>query len=247
MPIAEARRSGATMLFGEKYGDTVRVVTFDPDFSSELCGGTHVPATGELGLFKIVAESAVAAGVRRIEAVTAAGARDYVNERLASLEEIRELVKGSSDPVRAVATLQEENRSLRKELERQLAARATALKGELASQLEEVNGVRLVAARVPLSDATAVKTLVHQLTAEHDRALVLLGSENDGKALLTLGISRDVAGKGEGQYDAGALIREFAKHIRGGGGGQPFFATAGGKDPGGLDAALAAARKAVAG
>ncbi|WP_020569204.1 alanine--tRNA ligase [Neolewinella persica] len=240
VPIAEARTSGAMMLFGEKYGDAVRIITFDPDFSSELCGGTHVKHTGELGLVKITGESSVAAGIRRIEAVTAEGAQAYVDERLGTLSEIRELLKGSSNPVKAVAALQDENRSLKKEIEKMQAAQAGDIKGDLQKAFEVVNGVNFLAAKVPLSDAAAIKTLAFQLTGEQENSFVLLGSENDGKALLTLALSKDLADKGE--LNAGTMIRSLAKHIKGGGGGQPFFATAGGKDPGGLEAALAAAR-----
>ncbi|MEM9258057.1 MAG: alanine--tRNA ligase, partial [Bacteroidota bacterium] len=243
VPIAEARQSGAMMLFGEKYGDAVRIITFDPEFSSELCGGTHVKHTGELGLVKITGESSVAAGIRRIEAVTAAGAQAYVDERLAALADIRELLKGSSSPVKAVAALQDENRSLKKELEKMQAAQAGNVKGDLEKAFEPINGVNFLAAKVPISDAAAIKSLAFQLTGENDNAFVLLGSENEGKALLTLAISKSLAGD---KLNAGSMIRELAKNIKGGGGGQPFFATAGGKDPGGLNAALAAAKEMVA-
>ncbi|MEM1359806.1 MAG: DHHA1 domain-containing protein, partial [Bacteroidota bacterium] len=243
VPIAEARQSGAMMLFGEKYGDAVRIITFDPEFSSELCGGTHVKHTGELGLVKITGESSVAAGIRRIEAVTAAGAQAYVDERLAALADIRELLKGSSSPVKAVAALQDENRSLKKELEKMQAAQAGNVKGDLEKAFEPINGVNFLAAKVPISDAAAIKSLAFQLTGENDNAFVLLGSENEGKALLTLAISKSLAGD---KLNAGSMIRELAKNIKGGGGGQPFFATAGGKDPSGLDAALTAAKEMVA-
>ncbi|SEQ69060.1 alanine--tRNA ligase [Neolewinella agarilytica] len=244
VPIAEAKNSGAMMLFGEKYGDAVRIITFDPDFSSELCGGTHVKHTGELGYCKITAEGGVAAGIRRIEAVTGAAAMAYVDERLATLAEIRTLVKGSSNPVKSVADLQDENRALKKEIEKMQAAAAGNVKGDLEKAFEDINGVNFLAAKVPLSDAAAIKTLAFQLTGENENAFVLLGSENDGKALLTLAISKGMAGE---KLNAGTIIREIAKNIKGGGGGQPFFATAGGKDPGGLEAALAQAKLIVAG
>ena len=242
VPIAEAKTSGALMLFGEKYGDAVRIITFDPNFSSELCGGTHVPATGELGLCKITAESGVAAGVRRIEAVTGEAAMNYVNERLAALSEIRDLVKGSSNPVKSVATLQDENKALKKEIDKLQAAAAGNVKEDLQKAFEQINGVNFLAAKVNLTDAAAIKTLVFQLTSENDNALVLLGSENEGKALLTLAISKGLAGD---EYNAGKMIRELAKNIKGGGGGQPFFATAGGKNPDGIEAALNQAKELV--
>lgn len=243
VPIAEARTSGALMLFGEKYGEAVRIITFEPGFSSELCGGTHVKHTGELGLCKITVETGVAAGVRRIEALTGAAALAYVDRRLATLEEIRGLVKGSSNPVKAVATLQDDNRALKKEVDKLQAAAAGNVKADLEQAFTDVNGVHFLAARVPLTDAAAVKTLAFQLTGEHPNSFVLLGSEADGKALLTLALSRDLADKGA--LNAGAMIRGLAKHIRGGGGGQPFFATAGGKDPAGIEKALAEARGLV--
>ena len=243
VPIAEARTSGAMMLFGEKYGDAVRIITFDPDFSSELCGGTHVKYTGELGLVKITGESSVAAGVRRIEAVTGEGAMAYVDERLATLAEIRALVKGSSNPVKSVADLQDDNRALKKEIEKMQAAQAGNLKGDLMKDFEVINGVNFLAARVPLTDKVAVKTLAFQLTGAKENSFVLLANENDGKPGLALALSKDLAEKGE--LNAGKLIRGIAKHIRGGGGGQPFFAEAGGADASGIDAALAAARDVV--
>ncbi|MTB49700.1 alanine--tRNA ligase [Lewinella sp. W8] len=242
VPIAEAKASGAMMLFGEKYGDSVRIITFDPDFSTELCGGTHVKHTGEVGLFKITSESSLAAGVRRIEAVTALKAEWFVRGRLAALEDIKDLVKGS-DPIAAVAKLQDENRSLKKELEKLQAAQASNLKGDLEKAFEDVNGINFLAAKVPLSDAAAIKTLAFQLTGENENAFVLLGSENEGKALLTLAISKGLTEAKA--LNAGAMIRELAKNIKGGGGGQPFFATAGGKDPGGIAAALQQAKEAL--
>ena len=239
VPIAEAKTSGALMLFGEKYGDAVRIITFDPDFSSELCGGTHVAATGQLGLCKITSESGVAAGVRRIEAVTGEAAMRYVNDRLAALEDIRALVKGSSDPVGAVSSLQDDNRALKKEIAKMQSAAAGNVKGDLEAAFEEIGDVNFLAAKVPLTDAAAIKTLAFQLTGERENAFVLLGSESDGKAMLTLAISKGLAGE---KYHAGTMIRSLAKNIKGGGGGQPFFATAGGKDPNGIEAALAEAR-----
>ena len=241
VPIEEARRSGAMMLFGEKYGDTVRIITFDPDFSSELCGGTHVKRSGELGLFKITSESSLAAGVRRIEAVTALGAEWFVRGRLAALQDVQEVVKGAN-PADAVRSLQEENRGLKKELEKLQSARAGDLKGELQSAFETVEGVRFLATKVPLQDAAAIKNLAFQLTGETEDAFVLLASENEGKALLTLAISKGLAGN---RFNAGTMIRDLAVDIRGGGGGQPFFATAGGKEPGGIPAVLEKARALV--
>ncbi len=245
VPIAEARESGAMMLFGEKYGDTVRIITFDEGYSRELCGGTHVQATGELGLFKIVSEGGVAAGIRRIEAVTALGAQSYIDQELAALEELRNLLKGSQDVVKSVSQLQEENRSTKKELEQLKNAQAQQLKGELKQAFSIHQGIHFLATKVGISDAAAIKNLVFQLETEIGKAFILLASESEGKPLLTLGISKEVTEQ-HGLH-AGNIIREIAKHIQGGGGGQPFFATAGGKDAAGLDAALEAAKAMVAG
>ncbi len=239
VPIAVARESGAMMLFGEKYGDTVRIITFDADFSRELCGGTHVAATGEIGLFKIVAESAVAAGIRRIEAVTAVGAQAYLEQELGELENIRQLLKGSQDVVKSLTQLQEENRAMKKELEQLKNEQAQQVKGELKQAFSLRQGVHFLATKVSLTDAAAIKHLVFQLETEIGNAFILLASESEGKPLLTLAISKEVTA--EKGLHAGNLIRDFAKHIQGGGGGQPFFATAGGKDASGLSAALAAA------
>jgi alanyl-tRNA synthetase len=236
VPIEEARQSGAMMLFGEKYGESVRIITFDAGFSRELCGGTHVPATGEIGLFKIVSEGAVAAGIRRIEAVAAEAAEAYVNGELAELQEVRQALRQPQSALKALEALQEEVKQLRREKEQLQAAQAANLKGELMQRMEAHNGYQLLAARVPVSDANAVKNLAYQIEKEAAPAVVLLGSESDGKPLLTLIISKELT-ENNG-LNAGQLIRDLAKDIQGGGGGQPFFATAGGKDSGGLDRAL---------
>ncbi len=240
MPIGEARASGAMMLFGEKYGDLVRVITFDKNFSRELCGGTHVPATGEIGLFKIVSEGAVAAGIRRIEAVTAEKAEAFVLEELAELSAAREVLKNPRDLARSISSLQDENKELRREIERLHHAQANALKDQLIAGAETINGVRFIGARLPLSDANAIKNLTFQLEKEVDNLVAVLGAESEGKASLTIAVSRNLADAG--RFHAGNMVRELAKEIQGGGGGQPFFATAGGKDPSGLERAIAKAK-----
>jgi alanyl-tRNA synthetase len=240
VPIEEARQLGAMMLFGEKYGEKVRVVTFDGSFSRELCGGTHVPATGHIGQFKIVAESAVAAGIRRIEAVTADTAEQFINRELEELEAIRLLLKNPKNTAKLVADLQEENRQLRKEVEKMLAAQAGALKGELLAKAEAHDGYKLLCANLPLSDANAIKNLAYQLEKELGDAVIVLGAVAGDKPLLTVIISQSLVDT-RGLH-AGNMVRELAKHIQGGGGGQPFFATAGGKDASGLEAALLAVR-----
>jgi len=241
MPIEDARKTGAMMLFGEKYGETVRVVTFDENFSRELCGGTHVQATGEIGLFKILSESGVAAGVRRIEAVTADHAEEYLLGQLDELNNIRGLLKGAQDAVKAVAALQDENKELKKQVEKLLAAQASSLKGDLKNKAQQVNGVNFIAARLPLQDANAVKTLAYQLESELGDACIIFAAEVKGKPLITIRISESLTDK----LNAGTMVRELAKEIKGGGGGQAFFATAGGKDVSGLDAVIAKAKELV--
>ncbi len=244
MPIEDAKKLGAMMLFGEKYGESVRVITFDKNFSRELCGGTHVRATGEIGLFKITGESAVAAGIRRIEAVTAENALAHYRSQLDELNEIRTLLKGAQDPVKAVAALQEEMKSLRKQIEQLTAEQAKALKGQLKHQVQQVNGVNFLAAKLPLQDANAMKTLAFQLENELGNACIVFGAEIDGKPQLMVALSRELTENGRGLH-AGNMVRELAKDIQGGGGGQPFFAAAGGKDATGLDRAIQRAEALV--
>ena len=244
VPIAVARESGAMMLFGEKYGDAVRIITFDEDFSSELCGGTHVSATGQIGQFKILSESGVASGVRRIEAITAERAAAYVDTELAELNAARALFKSKLPLDQNVQNLQDENRDLRKKLDALVAKQAGNLKGDLRQQVKTVDGVNVLAARVPLGDSNAIKTLAFQLEKELGNAFILLGAEVKGKPQLLLNISKNIV-ESHG-LNAGQIIRDLAKDIRGGGGGQPFFATAGGSDLSGLDAAVARGATLVA-
>ena len=243
LPIEEARKSGAMMLFGEKYGDAVRMVTFDAGFSRELCGGTHVASTGEIGIFKIVSEGAVAAGIRRIEAVTGMQAEEFLRGELEELGEIRAIFKNTPNTVRQILNLQEENKHLRKEIERLQADRAGNLKSELRQKFETVNGFNFLAAKVPLNDGNALKNLAYQLEAETGNALIVFGAEIGGKPQLMVIASKNIVE--EKGIHAGNLVRELAKAIEGGGGGQPFFATAGGKRMEGLDAAIAAAKGLV--
>lgn len=236
MPIEEARQIGAMMLFGEKYGETVRVITFDGDFSRELCGGTHVEATGEIGFFKIVTETSVAAGIRRIEAITADHAEAFLNQELSELDKVRALLKTPVNTAKLVEGLQEENKKLKKEVEKLLAAQAGALKEELIQKAVPVNGIQLIAARVPVTDSGALKNLAFQLERELENVVVLFGAEVNGKPQLMVAVSKGIAEAGK--LHAGNMVRELAKEIKGGGGGQPFFATAGGKDASGLDRAI---------
>ncbi len=242
MPIAEAKELGAMMLFGEKYGDSVRVITFDKDFSQELCGGTHVNATGEIGMFKILSESGVAAGIRRIEAVTADRAKSFIDKELAELNAVRDLLKNPKDLVKSVTSLQEENKSLKKEIERMMNAQAAGLKDDLKNNFIEKDGYKVLTAKLPLNDSNAIKNLAYQLEKEAGNVVIVFGAVVKEKPQLTVVISKELAESNKDLH-AGTIIRELAKNIKGGGGGQAFFATAGGKDASGLDAALGQAKE----
>ncbi|KAB7528127.1 alanine--tRNA ligase [Flagellimonas olearia] len=240
IPIKEAMEQGAMALFGEKYGDTVRTVRFGQ--SIELCGGTHVKNTGDIWHFKIVSEGAVAAGIRRIEAITSDAAKDFYFQNNRMLYEIKDLLSNAQDPVKAVAGLQEENTALKKQVEQLLKDKAKGLKNELISELKDINGVQFLAKKVDL-DAAGIKDLSFEIGGQVSDVFLLLAAENDGKALLSCYISKDLASnKG---LNAGSIVRELGKHIQGGGGGQPFFATAGGKNPEGIPVALANAEEMI--
>jgi alanyl-tRNA synthetase len=233
VPYDQAIEQGAIALFGEKYGDVVRTIRFGS--SMELCGGTHVTNTSEIWHFIITGETAVAAGVRRIEAITGKSSKDYLMERSNAFGTVKQKLNNAQDPVKAIVALQEENQQLQKQLQQLLKEKAGGLKNELRGQVEQVGDVNLVARQVDL-DAGGMKDLAFELANELDRMVLLLGADQDGKALLTCYISKELVE--EKQWNAGQMIRDLAKHIQGGGGGQPFFATAGGKNPAGIPAAL---------
>ncbi|SDL36324.1 alanine--tRNA ligase [Pedobacter antarcticus] len=232
---------GVTALFGEKYGDFVRVITFDDHYSKELCGGTHVQATGEIGYFKIMSESAVAAGVRRIEAITANKAEAFIIAQDQEISELKSLLKGNKDLPAAVTALIEENSKLKKDAEKVLIERAGNLKHELVHHMKTINGVNLIAVQVDLPHADAVKNLAYSLKEMVDNLLLVLTTVIDDKPGITVMVSENlVAEKG---LNASAIVRELAKEIQGGGGGQPFYATAGGKNLAGLPAVIEKAAK----
>jgi alanyl-tRNA synthetase len=240
VPIADAKKLGATALFGEKYGETVRVITFDPGYSVELCGGTHVSATGRIGLFKITSESAVAAGVRRIEAVTAKGAEQYVNQQFALLEDIRKSLKNPKDLRKSLEQLLEENSRLAKKIEGLEQEQTQLLKKELLNKIDKFDGINFIGVVVNLPSAEAAKQLSFELKNELENLFLVLGSNIAGKPQLSVMISDNLVK--ERGLNAGNIIRDLAKEINGGGGGQPFFATAGGTKSEGLDAAIRKAR-----
>jgi alanyl-tRNA synthetase len=233
VPIEEAKSMGAMALFGEKYGDTVRVITFDPKYSVELCGGTHVPATGQIGIFKIITESSIAAGVRRIEAYTAYTAEKYIDEKLKLLHSVQESLKYPSDIEKAVNQLIEERNVLQKDLEKVKAEKASSLKGELLSKVKDINGVKLIAEKIDAPDAMTLKRLSFQLKDHVEDLFLVLAANINGKPLISVMISENLV-KDKG-LDANTIIKDLAKEIKGGGGGQPFYATAGGKDVSGIE------------
>jgi alanyl-tRNA synthetase len=232
IPISEAKDMGAMMLFGEKYGDTVRAIKFGS--SIELCGGIHVKATGSMGLFKFTSEGAVAAGVRRVEAVTGMGAMKYIGDALSTLRDAAEVLKNPKDLAGAIQQLKEKEAAAQKEVEALRKEKAMAAAGELENNAEDHGGVRVIAARTAM-DAGSVKDMVFKLKGQGN-TLVIFANAWEGKATVSIGISDEVvADKG---WHAGNAVRALAQHIQGGGGGQPAFATAGGKNPEGLDKVL---------
>jgi len=233
IPMTEALNQGAIALFGEKYGDAVRTVRFGK--SIELCGGTHVSNTAEIWHFKIISEGAVAAGIRRIEAITSDVAKEYFFRNDQQLNDLKSLLNNVKDPVNAVTALQEENSALRKQVERLLKEKARGLKSELLNNLSEINDVKFLAKKVDL-DTGGMKDLLFEMGNVKTNLFVLLAAEKEGKALLACYISKDMAF--EKGWNAGTIVRELGKYIQGGGGGQPFFATAGGKNPAGIPEAL---------
>ena len=240
VPIEEAKKLGAMALFGEKYGDFVRVITFDPAYSVELCGGTHVPATGTIGLFKITSESSVAAGVRRIEAITADEAEKFISENLNLLDQVRELLKNPKDILAATKSLLEERNALEKKLQVFNQEKANSVKDELAKKAQSVNGYTLIVEKVSVPNADASKNIAYALRNQFDDLLLILAADVDGKPQVTVMIGEKLAA--ENKYHAGNMVKELAKEIDGGGGGQPFFATAGGKNLNGLDQVLVKAK-----
>lgn len=237
MPINQAKEMGAMALFGEKYGDVVRLIKFGD--SVELCGGTHVKSTSTIGQFKIVTESAVAAGVRRIEAITAEKADEFVQSKLDLLDTINDALKHPKDIVQSIVLLQKQNAELQKQIDEFKRAAAGNVKGELKDKIQTVNGVNTIIEEVDL-DAGSIKDLAFQLKAEVENLFLVLASNVDGKVTLTILVADDLVKSHD--LHAGNMVRDLAKEIGGGGGGQPFFATAGGKNPNGIQSALEKAK-----
>lgn len=236
IPKEQALEDGAIALFGEKYGDLVRTIKFGD--SVELCGGTHVANTSDIWHFKIVSEGAVAAGIRRIEAITSEAAKEYFESQAVSLAEIKEALKNAQDPVKSILALQDENAQLKKQLEALLKDKAKNMKADLAKELQEINGVQFLAKQVDLNPEGA-KDLAYELGGSYNNLFVVFATAHEGKPMLTCYISKEIVASKN--LNAGQVVRELGKYIQGGGGGQPFFATAGGKNVDGIAEALAKA------
>jgi alanyl-tRNA synthetase len=243
VPIEEAKKMGAMALFGEKYGDFVRVVTFDPHFSVELCGGTHVRSTGNIGLFKIISESSVAAGVRRIEAITAETAEHYVRNELTVLDEVRTLFKNPKDLVASLKSLTEEKHALEKRIEAINQERANTIKDELSAKGQKVGNAHVIIEKVSVPTADGLKNIAYTLRNQFPNLLLVLAADIDGKPQVAVMIGESLMESKK--YHAGDLVKVLAKEIEGGGGGQPFFATAGGKNLAGLDAVVTKAKEII--
>jgi len=233
VPIEEAKKLGAMALFGEKYGDAVRVIKFGD--SVELCGGIHVPSTGKIGIFKITSEAAVAAGIRRIEAITGPSAERYFKEKAATLDQLSALLKNPQNIQKSVLDLIEKNNELTKSLEQFQREKSKAIKAVLSTKISTENGIQFLGEIVDL-DSDSVKDILFQLKSETDNFVGVIGNKDGAKCTLSLIISENLV-KDKG-WDASKLIRSAAQHIQGGGGGQNFFATAGGKLPSGLSMAI---------
>jgi len=236
IPKDQALEDGAIALFGEKYGDLVRTIKFGD--SVELCGGTHVANTSDIWHFKIISEGAVAAGIRRIEAITSEAAKEYFESQAISFGEIKEVLKNAPDPVKAIQALQDENAQLKKQLEVLLKDKAKNMKADLAKELQEINGVRFLAKQVDLNPEGA-KDLAYELGNAYNDLFVVLATAHEGKPMLTCYVSKEIVASKN--LNAGQVVRELGKYIQGGGGGQPFFATAGGKNVDGIAEALSKA------
>ncbi len=242
VPIDQAKEMGAMALFGEKYGDFVRVITFDSDYSVELCGGTHVPRTGNIGMLKIISEGSTAAGVRRIEAVTSLQAENYYQQKLDLLAELEEMLKHPKDLKKTVENLVKENLSNQKKIEEMNQQQAGQIKNQLKNAVNAVNGKNLITYKGEFPSADSMKQVSFELKREVENLVLLIAANINDKPMLTVMLSDDLV---KGGMNANEIIRKMASAIKGGGGGQPFYATAGGKELSGLDEALKLGKELV--
>ena len=239
--VDEANEMGAMALFGEKYGDKVRVIKFGD--SVELCGGTHVLSTGNIGIVKITSEAAIASGIRRLEAITGEKAEKYFRNTDEMITNISEHFKGSKNIEQSIEKLIEENSVLNKKLETFAKEGAKQVKNELKNKLQKINDVNIIAEKIDIDSADLIKDICFQLKGELDNLVLILGAEINGKPLLSIMISDSLVENKN--FDAGKTIREAAKEMKGGGGGQKFFATAGGKDVNGINNAISKAKQVL--
>ncbi len=244
VPLEEAKQMGAMALFGEKYGEQVRVVVFDRHYSVELCGGTHVPATGSIGFFKIVSESSVAAGIRRIEAITAEAAEAYVHTQEHLIQSLKTALKSPSDLPKAVESLLAEKSQLQKQVAVMQQKELLTLRDTLIEQAYLVEDANVIIGRVSLPQADMLKSLAYDIKGKVKQLFLVIAADIDGKPQIAVMIDESLI-KSYG-LDAGKIVKELAKNIKGGGGGQPFFATAGGKDLQGLDRVITEAKEMIA-
>jgi alanyl-tRNA synthetase len=229
MPKEEALKTGAMALFGEKYGDVVRVVIMDPEYSIELCGGTHVANTGELGIFKIINETAIGAGLRRIEAVSGKAAEDFINKKLEELDAVKEQLKNPKDTLKALESLLSEKEKLNKEVNYLESQILHTVNEQISKNAVLVNGVNFVGEIVSVSNADAFKKLASLLKDNVKNFVIVLAADIDGKANVVIAIDEDVVASKK--LDAAKIIKEhIAPLIKGGGGGQKTLASAGGQD-----------------
>ncbi len=240
MSIDDAKKTGAMALFGEKYGDVVRVVEFDKNYSIELCGGTHVKATGQIGYFKITSEGAVAAGIRRLEAVTALKAEEYFDNQTATLNEVKAILKNNKDVVKSLSNLVEENNDLQKQLQSLLKEKAQGIKQTLLSKVQNKNGINVIIEQISFDSAEEIKNILFEIRNQVENCVCVVGAEVKGKPSISVIIDDNLVK--EKNLNAGNIIRDLAKEINGGGGGQPFYAQAGGSKLDGLSSALEKAK-----
>ncbi len=243
MSIEDAKKTGAMALFGEKYGDIVRVVTFDKNYSIELCGGCHVNATGQIGYFKIISEGAVAAGIRRVEAVTSVKAEEFFDNQANTINEIKTLLKGSKDIVKSISNLMDENSELQKQLSLLYKEKALVIKKELATSIEKRNDVNVIVSKINFDNAEETKNMLFELRNEVPNLFCLIAQEINEKPSISIIINDNLVK--EKNLNASTLIRELAKEINGGGGGQAFYAQAGGTKLEGLKVVIEKAKSLI--
>lgn len=234
IPMPEATEMGAIALFGEKYGDLVRVIKFDD--AIELCGGVHVEATGNIGLIKIISEGSVATGIRRIEAITGIESEKFINSQIEIVKNIKQFFKASKNIVGSVEKLLSENKDFAKQVTNLNKLKLSVVKNELKNKIQIINGINVIAQKIEIDSADLMKQLAADLKGEVNDLFLCLGADIKGKAMLSVDISKNLIS--EKDINANTIIRLASKEIQGGGGGQAFSASAGGKNPAGLDKAI---------